>query len=269
MCGEAFMRQKGKRILLAFLNLLAFLCTIAVNALANILPLGGKTTGELSGTYPNLFVPAGITFAIWGVIYFLLAVFVIYQLLSAFRRSESVSGFIDRIGIFFILSCIANMGWIFAWHFQLVGISFILMVILLLSLISIYVRLEVRKRGLSWSERIGWAVPFSIYMGWITVATIANLTALLVNVGWGGFGLSPAFWTILAVTTSTVITLLIIFTKQDLFFSLVIEWAFVGIILKRISLGTSEFINIIIAVAVCMALIFAAMAAQLIRKQVY
>lgn len=263
------MKTKGKRILLAFFNLLAYLGTITVNALANILPINGNTTGALSDLYPNLFVPAGLTFSIWGLIYILLGIFVIYGLASAFRRSDDISAFIGRISIFFIISCAANAGWIIAWHYEYLGISLILMCILLISLISIYQRLEIRKRGLSWQERIGWGIPFSIYLGWITVATIANVTALLVNIGWNGFGLSPIFWTILVIVVATIITLLIIFTRQDVFFPLVIEWAFLGIILKRVRIDAAEFTNLIVALGICMGIILAAMAAQTVRRQIY
>lgn len=263
------MKRKGKRILLAFANLLAYLGTIGVNALANALPINGKTTGALSDAYPNLFVPSGLTFSIWGLIYLLLGIFAVYQLISAFRRSEELSSFIDRISIFFIISCAANIGWVFAWHYEFVGISLIFMVILLFSLLAVYQRLEIRKRGLSWQERIGWGIPFSVYLGWITVATIANVTALLVDIGWNGFGLSPAFWTILVIIVATIITLLIAFTRQDVFFPLVIEWAFLGIILKRVRIDAAAYTDIIVTLGICMGIILAAIAAQTVRRQIY
>ncbi len=263
------MKRKGKRILLAFINVLAYLGTITVNALANALPINGNTTGALSDAYPNLFVPAGLTFSIWGLIYLLLGIFAVYQLISAFRRSEELSAFIDRISLFFILSCIANAGWVFAWHYEYVGISLILMALLLISLLSIYQRLEIRKRGLSWQERIGWGIPFSIYLGWITVATIANVTALLVDIGWNGFGLSASFWTIFVIVVATIITLLIIFTRQDVFFALVIEWAFLGIILKRVRVNAGLYTDLIVTLGICMGIILAAMAAQAVRRQIY
>lgn len=263
------MKHKGKRIGLAFLNLFAYLGTVAVNGLANALPLNGKTTGALSDAYPNLFVPAGLTFSVWGLIYLLLGVFAVYQLISAFRRSEELSSFINRISWLFIFSCAANGGWIFAWHFEIVWLSLILMLALLISLIAMYLRLEIRKRGLSWQERIGWGVPFSVYLGWITVATVANVTALLVDIGWDGFGLSGSFWTILMIAIAAFLTLMIIFTRQDVYYAAVIEWAFLGILLKRIWIDPALYLNIIIAVGVCMGFIFVAIVTQIVRKQVY
>ena len=180
---------KSRLLFLSILNLIGFLGTVIVNGLANALPLNNKTTGELSDQYPNLFVPAGLTFSIWGVIYVLLAIFVIYGLIVAIKKDTQKSSFIDNIGILFFISCLANIGWIFAWHYEILPLSLFLMLLLLGSLITIYLRLRIGKSDAIAIEKYFTHLPVSVYLGWITVATIANITALLVNMNWNTFGL--------------------------------------------------------------------------------
>src|SRR4030042_324851 len=182
------MIKRQKNTLLSILNLIGFLGTLIVNGLASTLPLNNKTTGELSDQYPNLFVPAGLTFSIWGIIYILLAIFVIYQLISAIRKDTQTISFIDKIGVLFFITSIANIGWIFAWHYQVLPLSLILMLILLGTLIAIYLRLGIGQSNATKTEKYMVHLPFSVYLGWITIATIANTTALLVNIKWDRFG---------------------------------------------------------------------------------
>jgi hypothetical protein len=182
------MNKRRLVLSLSILNLLGFLGTVVVNGLANALPLNNKTTGELSDLYPNLFVPAGLTFAIWGLIYVLLAIFVIYQLIPSVRRDAQKVDFVQRIGLLFFISSIANIGWIFAWHYEIVPLSLVLMLILLGYLIAIYLRLNIGKSEATKSEKYLVHLPFSVYLGWITIATIANVTALLVDINWNTWG---------------------------------------------------------------------------------
>ena len=217
---------------LAGANLVFFAGVVVVNALANALPINDVGTGELSAEYPNLFVPAGITFGIWGVIYLLLAAYVIYALIT---RAAAL----ERVGWWFVLSCAANMGWIFAWHYRLVGLSLIIMLALLGVLLTIYLRLQSssRRRGPEggWAERLTVELPFSVYFGWITVATIANITALLVSLNWGGFGLPDAVWAIVLIVIATAIGVSVTLTRDDPWYGLVLVWAFAGIVIKRVS----------------------------------
>jgi hypothetical protein len=238
--------------LLKSLNLVAFLATVAVNAMANALPINGKTTGELSDLYPNLFVPAGLTFSIWGLIYLLLAIFAVYQ----FAVPGSSGGdIIRRIGPFFILASAANIGWIFLWHYQRVGASLVLMVLLLGSLLAVYLRLGVGAGTAAWRERLLVHLPFSVYLGWITVATVANVTALLVHVGWNRFGASQELWTVVMLIAAALITLAVLFTRNDLFYALVILWAFLGILIKRQAVDSPPSRAIVVTLAVAMAAI--------------
>jgi len=234
----------SKAKLLAIANTIFFIATIVVNGLANGLPLNGKNTGELSDLYPNLFVPAGLTFSIWGLIYLLLLIFIIYQLIIAFGPAEDKS-LLTIVGPWFILSSFANCCWIFAWHYLLPGLSLAIMLILLFSLIKIYLNIN---KHLPESTTMNYLVRpcFSIYLGWITVATIANTTTVLVSFGWNGGSFDPAFWTILMIAVATVMGIYFSIVKRDYYYTLVILWALFGIYLKR-SADTELLSNIIMA----------------------
>ena len=182
--------------LIAILNIVAYVGTIVMNGLANALPINGYNTGQLSDLYPNKFVPAGLTFSIWGIIYLLLGVFVVYQAVVAFRSNPGTDNFVSRIGPWFLISSLANMAWIVAWHYRQVPLSLLIMLGILLSLIMIYQRLQVGLASAPGNEKFLVHLAFSIYLGWITVATIANVTTLLVDLGWDGFGISDVSWTV-------------------------------------------------------------------------
>lgn len=263
------MNKSRSGLFLAVLNLLGFLGVLVVNALANALPLNGITTGELSDLYPNLFVPAGITFSIWGVIYILLAVFIVCQMISVIKKSAQGLAFTGQIGIFFFISCIANMGWIFAWHYTMLSLSLVLMLIILGSLITIYARLYIGRSGASKSERYMVHLPFSIYLGWITIATIANVTALLVDAGWNNFGLSGQFWAVLMIVAGIAITLIVLFTRRDIFYALVVDWALLGILLKRLADSSMQDWYVTIAAIAGLAIITLGILFHLIRRKVY
>jgi hypothetical protein len=261
---------------LSILNLLGFLGTIIVNALANILPINGVTTGELSDLYPNLFVPAALTFAIWGLIYVLLGIFVIYQLLPSVRRDAQKIDFVQRIGPLFFISCLANIGWIFAWHYKIVPLSLVMMLILLGCLLAIYLRLNVGKSEARRTEKYSVHLPFSVYLGWITIATIANVTALLVDINWNTWGLGEQFWAVAVIIVGIAIALSVLFTRKDIFYGLVIDWALLGILIKRLSVvplpaGYSMVPDqsVVVVTIVGLVLITAGVIVQLIRKKVY
>jgi hypothetical protein len=249
------------------LNVTGFLGTVVVNGLANALPINNKTTGQLSDQYPNLFVPAGLTFSIWGLIYILLAIFVIYTLLRAIRACDGES-FINRIGILFFLSCIANIGWIFAWHYEIVPLSLLVMLLLFGCLLAIYIRLAIGNKGPTAKQQYMVHLPFSVYLGWITIATIANVTALLVDLNWSRFGLSEQFWAVAVIVVGVAIALGILIRRQDIFYCLVVDWALLGILIKRLSHSIpaqSVFITVIIGLV----LITAGIVMQLARKKIY
>jgi len=263
------MNRSRSVLILSILNLLGFLGTVAVNALANVLPINNITTGALSDLYPNLFVPAGLTFAIWGLIYVLLGIFVIYPLIPSVRRDPQKVDFVQKIGPLFFISCLANIGWIFAWHYQILPLSLIFMLILLGCLLFIYLRLNVGKSETTRAERYFAHLPFSVYLGWITIATIANVTALLVNINWNTWGLSEQFWAVAVIIVGIAIALSMLFTRKDIYYSLVVAWALLGILLKRLSVATVPDQSVVIVTIVGLVLITGGVVAQLIRKQVY
>jgi len=252
------MLPRVKKKLLQTGNILAVIITILVNALAVILPLNGKTTQELSDALPNLFVPAGITFSIWSIIYILWVVFAMYQARDLFKKEEIEMPFLQQITFLFVVSSIANSAWIFLWHYEYVGLSLLMMIILLFSLLAIYTRLNIGKSNVTMTEKLCVQVPFSVYLGWITVATIANVTAFLVSVNWDGLGIDPLTWTILIVAIGTLLTILILALRKDIAFSLVVLWAFLGIWMKRMTLSnTTTDMNVATTVSIAIILIVA------------
>lgn len=261
------MNTRRSQIILSIVNLVGFLGTVVVNVLATTLPLNNKTTVELSDQYPNLFVPAGLTFSIWGLIYILLGIFAIYSLVIAIKK-DATGSFINKIGILFFLSCIANMGWIFAWHFEIVPLSLVIMVLLLGFLLAIYMRLGIGKRGPPKEEQYLVHLPFSVYLGWITIATIANVTALLVDVNWNGFGLSEQFWAVVVIVVGIAIALSVLVRRQDIYYSLVVDWALIGILIKRLASSVPAQ-SVIIITIIGLVLISVGVVTQLARKNVY
>lgn len=210
------------------LNVIALLVTLAINGLANALPLNGQTTGQISDRYPVYFTPAGYVFSIWGLIYLGLLAFVVYQALPAQRENPRLR----QIGPWFILSCVVNSVWIFAWHYGFLLLSGVLLVALLGTLLVIYLRLSATQPG-STAERWLVDLPFSIYLGWATVATIANTTVVLYGLGWNGWGISGPVWTAVLLAVATAIAALISLRRGDTAYVLVLLWAFIGIAVKQ------------------------------------
>lgn len=225
---------------LKFLNLSFFIIMIAVNFLANLLPLGHGNTGEISVKYENLFTPAPITFSIWGVIYILVALFIIFQL-NLFGDNILARKCVELIGIWFIVSCVMNIGWLFSWHYDIIWLSMIFMLGLLLSLIIIVTRYSpivvMRETGIetiTFMSRLSF-YAFEVYLGWITAATIANVSVLLVKLGWNRFGLSSEFWTILVIIVGAILGMLFVLSGHRYMSAAAVIWAYCGILIKHIS----------------------------------
>ncbi len=220
---------------LQILNFLFFLGMVFVNFLANFLPINGKNTGEVSAQYPNLFVPAGLTFSIWSVIYLLLFIFCIYQMTSLFKSKVDpyVGAIVRRINIAFILTCIINMTWIVAWHYDLLIVSVILILLLLNRLIYIDTQIRLLEPYLTNAQSFIMKAPFGLYLGWICIATIANITALLVNYGWRGFGMSEESWASMMVLIGSLIGVIAILRFNNFYIGLAVLWALSGIIIER------------------------------------
>ena len=213
---------------------IAIIGSIVVNILANALPINGKLTAEVSDSLPDLFAPAGFTFSIWGIIYLLLLVFVAYQARDFFKKDKVEMPFLNRIGLFVIIGSIANAVWIFLWHYENIFGSLLMMVVLFVSLLLIHQRLH--KNALQ-SKSEFWCVwvPFSVYFGWISVASVANVTAWLVSVGWDGFGIANTTWMILILVVVFVLGMVVLLREADVAYTLVFVWALFGIASKRLA----------------------------------
>ena len=212
-----------------WVNILALLAVIFVNYLATSLPLAGRDTGEISDMFPVLFTPAPYVFAIWGLIYLLLIVFVVYQALPGQRDNPRLR----RVGYLFALSCALNIAWLFAWHYLLIGLSLVIMLGLLATLIALYERLEIGRDAVSGIAWVATSLPFSIYLGWITIATAANISITLFDAGWAGWGVSDATWTVVVIAAATAIGLAMLLRRGDVPFNLVVMWALIGIAVAR------------------------------------
>ena len=227
------MEKKQRFTPTSILVTITFILMVTVNALANILPIAGITTGAVSDSFPNLFAPAGVTFSIWGIIYLLLGLYTLYQL-GLFQKEKATDAeLLKRVGNLFAFSSLANAIWIFCWHYNVIFLSVILMLLILLSLIAIH--LVLKKTPMTLKEKFFIKLPFSIYFGWITVATIANVTALLVTLGWDGWGLSQPVWTSTLIIIGTLIGMTTAITAKDIPYVATLIWAFSGILIKHTS----------------------------------
>jgi len=207
------------------LVIIATFATVIFNIAANALPLNGLDTGEISDRFKIFFVPAGYVFSIWGLIYLGIIAYAIYQVLPSQRENPRLRS----IGYIFILSCAANIAWLYMWHYEIFNFTLVAMLVLLFSLIAIYLRLDIGRSEVSNGERWAVHIPFSIYLGWITVATIANTTQLLYYLDWNGWGISPEIWTVIMLAAGVVISALMSISRADVAYSLVLVWAYVGI----------------------------------------
>lgn len=204
------------------------LAMIVVNALANILPINGVNTGRISDGYPIYFVPAGYVFSIWGLIYLALLVFTVSQTFD-----PSIEVLVAQIRPLFALSCLANGAWILCWHYYQLAWSVAVMISLLLALIVIYQRLWTGA-GTKPSKRVRWMVlaPFGLYLAWICVATIANVSDFLFTLGWKGAPLSGPLWAAIMMLVAAGIIASLAIKFGDAIPPLVLGWALVGIIRK-------------------------------------
>jgi hypothetical protein len=212
-------------------NLVSMLFALTVNILASALPLNGQNTGEISDRFQVYFVPAGYVFAIWGIIYIGWIAFSIFQ----FRSSQKESPRLRRLGYLFALSGIANAAWLFTWHYNFFGLGVVVMLSLLGLLIASYLRLNVNRISVSRTEWWSVDLPFSVYLGWITVATVANVTDWLYLIGWDGFGVPAPTWAVIMIAVASVVGLLMALTRRDAGYLFVLVWSFVGIALKQVT----------------------------------
>ncbi len=260
--------NRGPSTAVKVLVALSYVAMVAMNAVANVLPLNGRGTGEISDAYPSLFTPAGVTFSIWSLIYLLLGAQVLYQL-GLFRggAEDLDAALLNRIGVLFAISSLANTAWVFAWHYDQIPLSAVLIVVILVCLALIVMTL--RRANLVGRQRWLVGVPFSVYFGWTTVAVVANITVLLVSRGWDGFGLADSTWAAIMVLVAMAIGTLTMLRNRDVAYGLVLIWAFAGILLRQVSTGPAGLAGdypMIIAAVVASLVIFVLAEAAIVRR---
>ena len=219
------MQAKDRKTYERIAVIAAYLGVVIVNYLANAIPIAGRTTGEISDRFASLFTPAGFTFSIWGLIYFGLGIYAVYQALPARKQN----GLLARITWPFLISCLANAGWILAWHHEQVSLALAIMVILALALLRIYLLLTGDESDSSMLWKLCVHLPFSIYLAWITVALLANLTVVQVAHHWQDAILGRIDWTLVKLAFAIAIGALAALRNNDFAFVLVIGWAAFGI----------------------------------------
>lgn len=238
----------SKDVVRQALVVLAVVAVVVVNALANALPLNGQTTGEIADRFEVLFIPAGYVFSIWGLIYLGLIAYAAYQALPSQRDNSRL----QSIAYLFVLSGAANIAWIFLWHYEVFIWTLLAMGVLLGSLIAIYLRLEIGRARVHSGEKWLVHVPFSIYLGWITVATISNVAVVLDFLNWDGFGISPEVWTVFALVVAGAITSAVVLTRRDVAYVLVIIWALIGVAVRNVGVPAVATAALIVSALVAL-----------------
>jgi len=211
------------------ITILVTLITITVNGLANALPLNGQGTGEISDRFAIYFVPAGYVFSIWGLIYLGLIAFTIYQAFPAQRENE----LLKKIYPAYWIGSLANAVWIFLWHYEFFPLTLIAMFTILATLLYIQTQLSKVRSQMDTCQKWYVQYPFSIYLGWISVATIANLSQVLFYINWGGWGIAPEIWAVIMLAVATLLGLLMAWREKDIPYVLVLVWAFWGIAVSQ------------------------------------
>jgi len=210
-------------------NLLSVILALTVNVLASALPLNGQTTGEISDRFQVFFVPAGYVFAIWFLIFVGWIAFAIFQFFPAQKENSRLRA----LGFWFALSGVFNAAWLFFWHYNLFGLSVLVMLALLGTLIVSYLKLDVGRAAVSSAEKWAVDVPMSVYLGWISVATVANITSWLYSINWNGFGISPQVWAVIMLVVASLVGVLMAISRKDSGYLFVFVWAFAGIAVKQ------------------------------------
>ncbi|EAZ92225.1 hypothetical protein CY0110_24981 [Crocosphaera chwakensis CCY0110] len=213
-------------------NLLAILAAFFANVLANIAPINGLTIGEISNTlFKNVLItPASYAFAIWGLIYLGLISLAIYQALP----NNKDHPYLQKMGYYLVVSSLAQIVWVFLFLSRLFVLSTVAMLAILVSLVLLYLKLGISLTSISKKQKCLVNFPISVYLGWITVATILNVSLALSWVKWDGFGLSNEIWTVIMIIIAAILGILIIIDRKDKAYSGVFVWALVAIAVRHL-----------------------------------
>lgn len=251
---------------LAVLNVISFLLHLVVVFLVQSRTINEKNVGEVSDQYPSLFTPSGFTFGIWGIIYTTLSIFCVYHMVMAFKRNDNdANRDLRSIGLMFFINNIATAGWLLAWTKELILAATLLIIIQLLTLIIIHKRLHIHNRNRTPGSKLATEFPLSIYLGWICVATIANISVYLVAIGWNGLGIPGETWTIIMMSIVIMLALFMVLRRNNIVFGLVTIWALYGIISNLNSKGFSNG-GMIVAAWTGVALLILACLFQIVRS---
>jgi translocator protein len=229
---------------LRWLNLVAFVLVIAMNWASSNLQINGNTVASVSDGIPSLFTPAGYVFAIWGIIYLALGAFVIYGV----SKKQADNQLIDRIGPWFVINSLLNMVWLVSWLMEWWLVSLVIIALMLVTLVIVYLRLNAFREDVSGKDFWFVLFPFSIYLAWISVATIANTSIIFVANGITSLGVSGTFWTVVMIVVATLVSNLMIILRRDWFFPLVVIWAVIGIAVANE--GNTAILITVIAVVI-------------------
>jgi translocator protein len=222
------------------LNFLGLLLVVIVNALANILQLNGQTTGEISNRLNVLFTPAGYVFSIWGLIYLLLFIWVLRQLP---KNRRNLPLYQSTCGLF-LLTCMLNILWIFLWHYEYFFYTVLVMIAFLITLIFLY------KKVKSFHPPKIDVIPITIYLGWVSVALIANSSYYLVYIQWNGWVTSPVVWTVIMLWVAALLAGIFHMKEKDPYYVLVFIWALIGIGVKnQDSYPSVSYVSYVLSVA--------------------
>ncbi|MEO0288946.1 MAG: tryptophan-rich sensory protein [candidate division WOR-3 bacterium] len=241
------MKRDLKIIFLTVLNFLTLILLLGFNIAVSVLPLNSISTKEVSDKYPALIVPYSVTFSIWFIIYILLVLFVLNQLNFIFKRDKKRGVLIEKVGILFFLSSLFNVLWLFCWHYEKLFLSVLVIILLLITLIILYIRLGIGKKDFS-ESLVFVKTPISVYLAWISVATIANISSYLGSLNLYIFDNYEILWTILMIIISLFLAIFMVLKNNDIIFALVFIWAYIGIIMKQIMFNDKKSIQIILII---------------------
>jgi len=253
---------------LAIVNTILLIIHISTSYLTQTSLLTKKDVAQVSDKFPTYFTPAGITFAIWGIIYLALLSFVIYHLAKAFRTDlhDHANEELDLIGWNFAINNLATIGWLFAWTNEKLLLSLLLIIVQLITLMVIHHRLRIHNAHKHLANKVFTQFPLSIYLAWISIATIANFSIYLTSVGWSGWGVSGVNWSITMIAIAVMLAVWVINRKRNVFFGLVVIWALYGITVKGRQVGSVEYEPIIMVASIGIGIIALACMFGLIRN---
>lgn len=213
------------------ITLAAIIGAFVVNVISNVFPLNGLSIGQISNTlFKNvLIIPANYAFAIWGLIYLGLFALGIYQ----FLPSQKDDSDLRNTGYLLVIASIAQSIWVYLFLSRLFALSVVAMLLILLPLIGVYLRLDSGNKSVSRGKKWYIQAPISIYLSWISVATIVNVACALYFQGWNGWGISGEIWTVILLLIASAIAAIIVIQRRDIAYAGVTVWAILAIAIKH------------------------------------